>query len=93
MRGSAFVEPDWIVMNPSDWQDIRLLTDTAGQFFGGGPFQGPYGNGTNLAASGQVTGAHGLDLEQAGVRHRRDRRRNGGRRLPRVARRCGVAAG
>jgi HK97 family phage major capsid protein len=45
LRGSAFVEPEWIVMHPTDWQDIRLLTDTAGQFFGGGPFQGPYGNG------------------------------------------------
>ena len=36
---------------------IRLLTDTAGQFFGGGPFQGPYGNGGIVAASGQITGA------------------------------------
>jgi HK97 family phage major capsid protein len=57
LRGSAFVEPEWIVMHPTDWQDIRLLTDTAGQFFGGGPFQGPYGNGGNLQASGQVSGA------------------------------------
>jgi len=57
MRGSAFLETDWVVMNPADWQDIRLLTDTAGQFFGGGPFQGPYGNGSNFAASGQVSGA------------------------------------
>jgi HK97 family phage major capsid protein len=57
LRGSAFLEPDWIIMNPADYQDIRLLTDTAGQFFGGGPFQGPYGNGSNLSASGQATGA------------------------------------
>jgi HK97 family phage major capsid protein len=56
-RGSAFVEPDWVVMNPSDWESIRLLTDTAGQFFGGGPFQGPYGNGANVTATGQLTGA------------------------------------
>ena len=56
-RGSALVEPDWIVINPTDYQDLRLLRDTAGQFFGGGPFQGPYGSGANLAASGQVTGA------------------------------------
>ena len=57
-RGSALLEPDWIVMNPSDYQDLRLLTDTAGQFFGGGPFQGPYGNGQNIGAlSGQVSGA------------------------------------
>lgn len=56
-RGSALLEPDWIVVNPSDYQDLRLLTDTAGQFFAGGPFQGPYGNGSNLPASGHVTGS------------------------------------
>jgi HK97 family phage major capsid protein len=57
MRGSAFVEPEWVVLHPNDWQDIRLLTDTAGQLLGGGPFQGPYGNGSNYSASGQLTGA------------------------------------
>ena len=57
MRGSAFVEPEWIVMHPSDWETIRLLTDSAGQYFGGGPFQGPYGNGTSYSASGQIAGA------------------------------------
>jgi HK97 family phage major capsid protein len=57
LRGSAFVEPEWVVMHPTDWQDIRLLTDTAGQFFGGGPFQGPYGNGLNLDANNQNTNA------------------------------------
>jgi HK97 family phage major capsid protein len=56
-RGSAFVEPEWVVMHPTDYEQIRLLTDTAGQYFGGGPFQGPYGSGSNLDASGQVTGA------------------------------------
>jgi hypothetical protein len=88
MRGSAFVEPDWIVMNPTDWQDIRLLTDTAGQFFGGGPFQGPYGNGQNLSASGQVA-APGHDLGQAGLRDGRDRRGHRDRRHP--GERAGVA--
>ncbi|HVJ27785.1 MAG TPA: phage major capsid protein [Vicinamibacterales bacterium] len=57
LRGSAFLEPDWIVLHPTDWEAIRLLTDTAGQFYGGGPFQGPYGSGSNLGASGQVGGA------------------------------------
>jgi HK97 family phage major capsid protein len=56
-RGSAFVEPEWVVLHPTDYEQIRLLTDTAGQYFGGGPFQGPYGSGSNLDASGQVTGA------------------------------------
>ena len=45
VRGSAFVEPEWIVMHPTDWEAIRLLTDTAGQYLYGGPGQGPYGNG------------------------------------------------
>ncbi|MGZ4183171.1 MAG: phage major capsid protein [Solirubrobacteraceae bacterium] len=58
MRGSAFVEPEWIVMHPTDYQVLRLLKDTAGQFFGGGPFQGPYGSGANIASSGQLTGAN-----------------------------------
>jgi HK97 family phage major capsid protein len=56
-RGSAFVEPDWIVVHPTDWEAIRLATDTAGQFFGGGPFQGPYGNGSNVDASNQLSSA------------------------------------
>jgi hypothetical protein len=43
---SAFVDPEWIVINPTDYEAIRLLTDTAGQFFGGGPFKGPYGRGS-----------------------------------------------
>ena len=57
MRGSAFLEPEWIVMHPTDWEAIRLTTDSAGQYFGGGPFQGPYGSGANYSASGQITGA------------------------------------
>jgi HK97 family phage major capsid protein len=27
-RGSAFVEPNFLVVHPSDYQDLRLLTDT-----------------------------------------------------------------
>jgi HK97 family phage major capsid protein len=56
-RGSALQEPDWIVINPTDWQEIRLGTDSAGQYFGGGPFQGPYGAGRNFDASNLVSGA------------------------------------
>jgi HK97 family phage major capsid protein len=57
LRGSAFLEPDFIVLHPSDWQDIRLLTDTAGQLFGGGPFVGPYGGpqGPVSATGNQVS--------------------------------------
>jgi HK97 family phage major capsid protein len=56
MRGSAFLEPEWVVVNPTDWQDMRLLKDSAGQFFGGGPFMGQYGNNGMLSATGQVAG-------------------------------------
>ena len=56
-RGSAFVEPEWIVMHPSDYQKLRLLKDTAGQYLGGGPFLGPYGNAGVVPSSGQITGA------------------------------------
>lgn len=60
-RGSAYLEPDAIIMNPANWQTTRLLTDTAGQFFGGGPFLGPYGGpqGPVSATGGQLQG--GLD--------------------------------
>lgn len=56
-RGSAFLEPDFIVMNPANYQTTRLLTDNQGQFFGGGPFMGAYGNMNQVGASGQITGA------------------------------------
>lgn len=36
---------DGIVMNPQDYEALRLKTDTSGQYFGGGFFQGAYGNG------------------------------------------------
>jgi HK97 family phage major capsid protein len=54
MRGSQFIEPDWIAMHPTDYQVCRLLTDTAGQFFGGGPFLGPYGNSTDISSGNSV---------------------------------------
>src|SRR6185369_7328153 len=34
MRGSAFLEPEWVIINPTDWQDIRLLKDNSGQLYG-----------------------------------------------------------
>ncbi len=57
LRGSAFVEPDWIIMHPTDWQTLRLLKDTANQFYGGGPFLGAYGGGGPVGRSGQISGA------------------------------------
>jgi HK97 family phage major capsid protein len=47
--GSSFLYPSAIFMHPTNWLNTRLLRDgtggTAGQFYGGGPFTGAYGNG------------------------------------------------
>jgi HK97 family phage major capsid protein len=50
IRTTAFVEPDAVVMNPTDWEYIQLAKDLNGQYFQGGPFSGGYGNGgyTNI---------------------------------------------
>lgn len=52
IRFNAFVEPDAIVVNPADWQHIRLAKDANKQYYNGGPFTGAYGNGgyTNVDA-------------------------------------------
>lgn len=45
IRVNAKVEPDGIVMHPTNWAALRLSKDSAGQFLGGGPMIGAYGNG------------------------------------------------
>jgi HK97 family phage major capsid protein len=45
IRFNAFVEPDAIVINPTDWQYLRLAKDGNKQYYSGGPFTGAYGNG------------------------------------------------
>ncbi|MCA1841966.1 MAG: phage major capsid protein [Actinobacteria bacterium] len=45
IRANAFLEPSGIVVHPTDWQTIRLSKDSQGQYYGGGPFTGAYGNG------------------------------------------------
>jgi HK97 family phage major capsid protein len=37
---------DAVVLNPADYQVLRLAKDANGQYYGGGMFQGQYGNGT-----------------------------------------------
>ena len=44
--GASQLPPDGIVINPTDYETFRTSTDLNGQYFGGGPFWGPYGNGT-----------------------------------------------
>lgn len=48
-RTVAFLEPDGVVINPTDYQAIRLTKDSNLQYYGGGPFTGAYGTsgGTN----------------------------------------------
>lgn len=36
---------DAMVIHPTDWAALRLLKDNSGQYYGGGPFTGAYGNG------------------------------------------------
>ena len=51
VRGSAFLEPDGVILHPDNWLTTRLLTDSTGQFLGGGPFQGQYGAAGQVASS------------------------------------------
>lgn len=44
LRAVSFVEPDGLVIHPTDWQTIRLGVDGQQQFYAGGPFTGAYGN-------------------------------------------------
>lgn len=44
IRVNALVEPDGIIMHPTNWAALRLAKDNAGQYLGGGPMIGAYGN-------------------------------------------------
>lgn len=43
IRNNANLEPDGIVMHPTNWASVRTAKDANGQYYGGGPFMGPYG--------------------------------------------------
>lgn len=45
IRTVGHFEPDGAVFHPDDWQQMRLAKDDNNQYYGGGPFSGPYGNG------------------------------------------------
>jgi HK97 family phage major capsid protein len=57
VRGSAFLEPECVVLHPDDYQKLRLLKDNSGQLYFGGPNTGTYGVGQGAGASPQITGA------------------------------------
>jgi HK97 family phage major capsid protein len=50
-RGSSFLNPDTVVIHPTNWQAIRLGKDASGQYYGGGPFYGAYGGNTQASSS------------------------------------------
>lgn len=45
VQTATFMDADFIVINPADYQALRLSKDGNGQYFGGGFFYGEYGNG------------------------------------------------
>jgi HK97 family phage major capsid protein len=47
-----FFEPDAMVLNPTDWQTIRLAKDANGQYLGGSFFGTNYGNPANSGGLG-----------------------------------------
>jgi HK97 family phage major capsid protein len=49
VRVTGLLEPDGIVMHPTDWAGVRLMKDVSKQYYGGGPFTGAYGNGGGIA--------------------------------------------
>ena len=56
IKSASNLNADAIVINPADYQRLRLLKDgsggTVGQYYGGGYFYGPYGNGGNAQQPG-----------------------------------------
>ena len=53
-HGSSFLQPDAVIMHPTNWLNTRLLRDgtggTVGNFYGGGPFGAAYGGGPGVNA-------------------------------------------
>ncbi len=45
VQNNSGFDADAILINPNDYQNIRLRKDANGQYYGGGFMYGPYGNG------------------------------------------------
>lgn len=45
VQTATFLPADFIVINPADYQTLRLAKDNNKQYYGGGFFSGQYGNG------------------------------------------------
>lgn len=59
-RGSSQLDMETVIIHPTNWQAIRLATDSSGQFFGGGPFYGPYGGPQGPASASQFSAEPGI---------------------------------
>lgn len=51
IRTATFFEPDAIIVNPSDWNTIRLAKATTGEYLGGSFFGYSSGQGVNEGTS------------------------------------------
>ena len=45
IKSASGLNADAVLLNPSDWSIIRKAKDQVNQYYGSGPFYGPYGNG------------------------------------------------
>ncbi|KAE8130218.1 MULTISPECIES: phage major capsid protein [Bifidobacterium] len=55
IRTARGLEPDGLILNPADYQAIRLAKDANGQYFAGGPWSGAYGMGSVTAPQSAAT--------------------------------------
>lgn len=62
IRMTWFYEPDAVLMNPVDWQTIRLAKDANGQYLGGSFFGTNYGQAANAGAASSIGVEQGLSL-------------------------------
>jgi len=53
---TGFIEPDAVVIHPSDYQNLRLSKDSNGQYLAGGPFTGAYGVGGIVSTNAPIWG-------------------------------------
>jgi HK97 family phage major capsid protein len=44
VKNNSFIAADGVVVNPTDYENMRLGVDGQSQYYGGGPFTGAYGN-------------------------------------------------
>lgn len=62
IRLTWFYEPDAILLNPVDWQTIRLAKDANGQYLGGSFFGTNYGIAANAGPTSSIGVEQGLTL-------------------------------